>query len=199
MIKISEAVKNRTIIAIGASTGGTEAILAILKELPADMPGIVVVQHMPPGFTKMYANRLNGLCRMEVREAKTGDRVKPGLALIAPGDAHMQVVRIGQDYSVQCSKGERVSGHCPSVDVLFHSVARAAKGNAVGILLTGMGRDGAAGLLAMREAGAYTVGQDQASCVVYGMPMAAYEIGAVTTQASCNQIPYVLNTYLGKL
>lgn len=199
MKKLSEAVRNRTIIAIGASTGGTEAILAILKELPADLPGIVVVQHMPPGFTKMYADRLNGLCSMEVREAKTGDRIKPGLALIAPGDAHMRTVRIGQEYSVQCSPGERVSGHCPSVDVLFHSVARAAKGDAVGILLTGMGRDGAAGLLAMREAGAYTIGQDQASCVVYGMPMAAYEIGAVTTQAACNQIPYVLNTYLRKL
>lgn len=199
MKKINEAVRDRTVIALGASTGGTEAILDILKELPTDMPGIVIVQHMPPGFTKMYADRLNGLCEMEVREAKTGDRVKPGLALIAPGDAHMKLVQIGQDYSVQCSPGERVSGHCPSVDVLFHSVAKTAKSNAVGILLTGMGRDGASGLLAMRESGAYTIGQDRASCVVYGMPMAAYEIGAVMKQASCQQIPYVLSTYLTSL
>ncbi len=187
------------IIAIGASTGGTEATLTVLKDLPAHTPGIVVVQHMPPGFTKMYADRLDKICAMEVREAKNGDKIKRGLVLIAPGDAHMRVMKTGLEYSVQCQSGEKVSGHCPSVDVLFESMAKNVGKNGVGIIMTGMGRDGAANMLKMRQAGAYTIGQDQASCVVYGMPMEAYNLGAVIKQASCEQISGVLKNYLNSL
>ncbi len=187
------------IIAIGASTGGTEATLTVLKDLPAHTPGIVVVQHMPPGFTKMYADRLDKICPMEVREAKNGDKIKRGLVLIAPGDAHMRVVKTGFEYSVQCQPGEKVSGHCPSVDVLFESMAKVVGKNGVGIIMTGMGRDGAANMLKMRQAGAYTIGQDQASCVVYGMPMEAYNLGAVMKQAPCEQIAGVLKNYLNSL
>lgn len=187
------------IVALGASTGGTEATLVVLKDLPKNTPGIVIVQHMPPGFTKMYADRLNTQCPMEVREAKDGDRVQQGLALIAPGDMQMQVVRNGSGYSVKCFHGEKVSGHCPSVDVLFNSVAEAAGKDAVGIIMTGMGKDGADGLLHMRKQGAYTIGQDQESCIVYGMPMVAFNIGAVAKQASCESIPQVLKTYLNQL
>lgn len=193
---LKETNNNKTIIAIGASTGGTEATLNVLKYLPAHTPGIVVVQHMPPGFTKMYADRLNKLCQMEVLEAKNGDRIMPGRVLIAPGDAHMKVVKMGLNYTVSCISGEKVSGHCPSVDVLFNSVAENVKNNAVGIIMTGMGRDGASGLLNMRKNGAYTIGQDKDSCVVYGMPMVAYNIGAVTVQASCDNIAGVLKRYL---
>ena len=191
---------NNEIIAIGASTGGTEATLQVLQQLPADIPGIVITQHMPEGFTKMYAERLNRLCKMEVREAVNGDRIERGLALIAPGgDMHMKVIKIGNNYSVSCFPGEKVNGHRPSVDVLFHSVAQTAKTNGVGIILTGMGSDGAKGLLAMKQAGAYTIGQDKESCVVYGMPMVAHQLGAVDIQASCGTIPNVLLSYLNKL
>lgn len=177
------------LIAIGASTGGTEAILDVVRHFPAKMPGIVVTQHMPPGFTAMYAERLNRLCKMEVREAKNGDRVQPGLALLAPGGLQMRVVRIGMGYAVQCVAGDKVNGHCPSVDVLFDSVANLVKDKAIGVILTGMGADGAAGLLRMRKNGAYTIGQDRESCVVYGMPMEAYKIGAVCMQSSLSAIP----------
>jgi len=187
------------IIALGASTGGTEATLVVLKELPRNTPGIVIVQHMPPGFTKMYADRLNGICQMEVREAKDGDRVEPGVALIAPGDMQLQVKRAGSMYTVKCYFGEKVSGHCPSVDVMFQSVAEAAGRDAVGIIMTGMGRDGADGLLSMRKAGAYTIGQDEESCVVYGMPMVAFNIGAVIKQAPCQSIASILKTHLTQL
>lgn len=191
---------NSSLIAIGASTGGTEATLQVLKSLPADMPGIVITQHMPEGFTKMYAERLNRLCKMEVREAKNGDRIRRGLALIAPGgDLHMKVVRIGTNYSVSCFPGEKVNGHRPSVDVLFDSVAAAAGSNGIGIILTGMGRDGASGLLKMYRRGAYTIGQDRDSCVVYGMPMEAYKLGAVAKQAPCSGIPALLVNYLNRL
>jgi len=189
----------QVIIALGASTGGTEATLVVMKDLPANTPGMVIVQHMPPGFTKMYADRLNGLCRMQVREAKDGDRIEQGLALIAPGDMQMEVVAQGPYYSVKCYPGQKVSGHCPSVDVLFRSTAKAAGKNAVGIIMTGMGRDGADGLLEMRQKGAFTIGQDEESCVVYGMPMVANEIGAVEKQASCENIPLILKAYLNKL
>lgn len=185
-----------TVIAIGASTGGTEATLQVLKNLPADTPGIVVTQHMPEGFTKMYADRLNHLCQMNVKEAQTGDVVERGQVLIAPGDLQMKVVRSGSRYTVNCSSGEKVSGHRPSVDVLFHSVADAAGASSVGIIMTGMGRDGADGLLHMKKKGAYTIGQDAESCVVYGMPMVAYNIGAVTIQASCSNISNVLLKHL---
>lgn len=167
------------VVAIGASTGGTEAIFEVVKNFKRDIPGVVIVQHMPPGFTKMYAERLNNQCEVAVKEAQTGDRVMPGLVLIAPGDRHMRLVKVGRDYQVECSGTDKVNGHCPSVDVLFHSVAKVAGKSAVGVILTGMGGDGAKGLLEMRNAGALTVGQDEASCIVYGMPKVAYDIGAV--------------------
>lgn len=176
------------IIAIGASTGGTEATLGILKQLPPDIPGILVVQHMPVGFTKMYAERLNRICSFTVLEAQDGFRVKQGQALIAAGDKHMTLAKDVRGYYVKCAAGEKVSGHCPSVDVLFHSVAQTAGSDAMGVILTGMGRDGAQGLLEMRGRGCYTIGQDKASCVVYGMPMVAYDIGAVVKQAPCSSI-----------
>lgn len=188
------------VIALGASTGGTEATLQVMKELPADIPGMVITQHMPEGFTQMYAERLNRLCKMEVREAVNGDKIRPGLALISPGGSlQTKVVRTGSTFSVQCYPAEKVNGHRPSVDVLFHSMATAVKENGVGIILTGMGGDGAEGLLAMKQNGAYTIGQDKESCVVYGMPMVAYNLGAVTVQAPCNQIAHRLMTYLNSL
>ena len=179
---------SKRVIAMGASTGGTEAICKVIRELKADLPGIVMVQHMPEGFTQMYAQRLNQECEVAVKEAKSGDAVRMGEVLLAPGDKHMQLVKVNGIYQVECRKGNKVSGHCPSVDVLFHSVARVAGKDAVGVLMTGMGRDGAEGLLAMRRAGAVTIGQDEKSCVVYGMPKVAYEIGAVTYQVPLDQI-----------
>lgn len=176
------------ILAIGASTGGTEAIYEVVKRFKRDIPGVVVVQHMPPGFTKMYANRLNNQCDVAVKEAENGDRVLPGQVLIAPGDRQMKLVKVGTGYQVECRGTERVSGHCPSVDYLFSSVARAAGKNAVGVILTGMGADGAKGLLEMRKAGAVTIGEDEASCVVYGMPKVAYDIGAVQYQVSLDSV-----------
>lgn len=171
------------VVAIGASTGGTEAIFDVVKEFGTDIPGVVVVQHMPPGFTKMYAKRLNDQCRLQVKEAETGDRVLPGHMLIAPGgDMHMRLVKVNGVYQVECKRGPRVNGHCPSVEVLFESVAKTAGPNAVGIILTGMGGDGGKGLLSMRQAGARTIGQDESTCVVYGMPKVAYDLGAVEYQ-----------------
>jgi two-component system chemotaxis response regulator CheB len=195
---LPRTVLDSTIIALGASTGGTEATLAVLEKLPAGMPGIVITQHMPEGFTNMYAERLNRICSLEVREAKNGDIIKPGLALIAPGAKQMEVVRSGYNYTVQCRPGAKVSGHCPSVDVLFSSVAKNVAINKVGIIMTGMGSDGAKGLLQMRQNGAFTIGQDKESCVVYGMPMVAYNMGAVCVQASCDKIPSVLLNHLKK-
>ena len=181
--------RNNLLVAIGASTGGTEAIFAVAKEYGTDIPGIVVVQHMPPGFTSMYAKRLNEQCRIQVKEAQTGDRVLPGHMLIAPGgDQHMRLVKVNGGYQVECKRGPRVNGHCPSVDVLFESVAKNAGADAVGIILTGMGGDGAKGLLAMRKAGARTIGQDESTCVVYGMPKVAYDLGAVEYQEKLTQI-----------
>lgn len=171
------------IIAIGASTGGTEATLEIIKQLPADIPGILIVQHMPVGFTKMYAERLNRICNFSVLEAQDGFRVKQGQALVAAGDKHMTLAKDSNGYYVKCAAGEKVSGHCPSVDVMFRSVAQTAGSDAMGIILTGMGRDGAQGLLEMRNRGSFTIGQDKSSCVVYGMPMVAFDIGAVVRQA----------------
>ena len=180
------------IIAIGASTGGTEAIYSILKDLPATVPGIVIVQHIPPVFSQMYAARLNSQTVLAVKEAETGDVIEPGKVFVAPGDRHMKIVRLGNRYKIECFHGEKVNGHCPSVDVLFDSVARESKGNAVGILLTGMGYDGARGLLGMRRKGCRTIGQDEASAVVYGMPKVAYDVGAVEKQVSLDAIPQVL-------
>ncbi len=176
------------IVAIGASTGGTEAIFEVVKRFKRDIPGVVIVQHMPPGFTQMYADRLNNQCEVAVKEAKTGDRVLQGQVLIAPGDRQMRLVKVGDAYQVECRGTEKVSGHCPSVDVLFSSVAKTAGSKAVGVILTGMGADGAKGLLEMRNAGALTVGQDEATCVVYGMPKVAFDIGAVQQQAPVTAI-----------
>lgn len=187
------SVSQTRIIAIGASTGGTEAIAYILNRLPQDMPGIVVVQHMPPVFTRMYAERLATTCSLEVREAKSGDIIYPGRVLIAPGGYHMQIKKFGKEYRVDCSKGENVNGHCPSVDVLFKSVAVHVGGQAIGVILTGMGSDGAKGLLAMRQAGALTLGQNQESCVVYGMPRVSFEIGAVQEELALERIPQRLH------
>ena len=195
---LSMAGKNM-VIAIGASTGGTEAVLEVLKDLPARMPGIVVTQHMPEGFTKMYAQRLNRLCRLEVKEAQNGDEIRSGRVLIAPGGMQMQVVRKSGHYAVSCFRGEKVSGHCPSVDVLFRSVAENVGKDAIGVIMTGMGRDGAEGLLKMRRAGAYTIGQDKDSCVVYGMPMVALNMGAVCRQASCGNIAEILMGRIQKI
>ena len=154
---------------------------------------------MPTGFTQMYAERLNRLCQMEVREAKNGDEIRRGLALLAPADFQMRVVRSGGRYTVSCASGEKVSGHRPSVDALFFSMAEQVKCRMVGIIMTGMGRDGAEGLLQMRKAGAYTIGQDKESSVVYGMPMVAQNIGAVKIQASCENIASVLLRQLNQL
>lgn len=170
------------VIAIGASTGGPEALFEVVKQFGRDIPGVLIVQHMPPGFTKMYAQRLNDQCVISAKEAQTGDVVMPGQVLVAPGDAHMKLVKVGSQYQVECVKGPRVNGHCPSVEVLFDSVAKVAGERALGVILTGMGGDGAEGLLRMRQSGAVTIGQDEASCIVYGMPKVAYEIGAVDYQ-----------------
>jgi len=169
-------------IAIGASTGGTEALHALLSSLPPTLPGIAIVQHIPPVFSAMFAERLNHACSMKVREAKTGDFIERGTVLIAPGDQHMSIVKLGHRYKVDCRPGVKVNGHCPSVDVLFESAAKAAGRHSLGILLTGMGVDGAKGLLAMRRSGARTLGQDEQSSVVYGMPKAAFDMGAVEKQ-----------------
>lgn len=184
-----------TLIAIGASTGGTEAIARILKMLPRSIPGTLVVQHMPPVFTRMYAERLNNSCLMEVIEARDGDHVIPGRVLIAPGDAHMRLKKKGGGFVVECRSGDRVNGHCPSVDVLFNSCIEYA-GNMIGVILTGMGSDGAQGLLAMRRKGARTLGQDEETCVVYGMPKIAWELGAVEQQLPLTRIPQAIYTCL---
>lgn len=189
---------NIDVIAIGASTGGTEAILEVVRQFPARMPGIVITQHMPPGFTSMYAERLNRICQLKVKEAVHGDKVQPGQILLAPGGLQMRVVRMGSGYSVSCTNEGKVSGHRPSVDVLFDSVAANVKGRAIGVILTGMGADGAAGLLRMRKAGAYTIGQNRETCVVYGMPMEAYRAGAVCVQSALSSIPQVVMARLSK-
>jgi two-component system chemotaxis response regulator CheB len=167
------------ILAIGASTGGTVAIERILAALPHNVPGIVITQHMPELFTKFFANRLKAMSRLDVREGVDGDSVVPGVALVAPGNKHMLLRRSGARYLVEVKDGPLVNRHRPSVDVMFRSVARSAGQNAIGVILTGMGGDGALGLLAMREAGARTIAQDEASCVVFGMPKVAIEAGGV--------------------
>jgi two-component system chemotaxis response regulator CheB len=186
---VKGAVDPRIVVAIGASTGGTEAIFSILTKFSGNMPGFVIVQHMPAGFTKLYAERLNAACVLDVKEAADGDAVRPGRVLIAPGDYQMRVVRDGAGYAVRCDRSPKVNGHRPSVDVLFDSVADAAGKNSLGVILTGMGADGASGLKKMRDVGGYTLGQDERSSVVYGMPMAAYMSGAVMAQLPLYRIP----------
>lgn len=188
------------IVAIGASTGGTEAIFSVVKDFGPDIPGVIIVQHMPPGFTAMYAKRLDNQCRVQVKEARTGDKVLPGHVLIAPGgDEHMRLVKVNGVYQVEIKPGPRVNGHCPSVEVLFDSVAKVAGAKALGIILTGMGGDGAKGLLAMRKAGAHTIGQDESTCVVYGMPKVAYDIGAVEYQEKLQDIAKRTYAVLNKM
>ena len=181
--------KKDLIVAIGASTGGTEAIASIIKDFKPDIPGTVIVQHMPPGFTEMYAKRLNDQCKVRVKEARNGDIVTQGQVLIAPGgDEHMSVVKVGENYQVILKSGPKVNGHCPSVDVLFDSVAKVVGKNALGIILTGMVGDGAKGLKKMKDAGAMTIGQDESTSIVYGMPKVAFDIGAVTYQEKLSDI-----------
>jgi two-component system chemotaxis response regulator CheB len=177
------------LIAIGASTGGTEAIFNLLKELPPSMPGMVIVQHIPPVFSRMFADRLQHQTNLTVKEAEVGDYVKQGCVHIAPGDRHLRVKKLGSAYRLECYEGEKVNGHCPSVDILFESVAKEVGASAIGIILTGMGYDGAKGLLSMRRRGARTIGQDEQSSVVYGMPKVAYDLGAVQQQMPLNHIP----------
>jgi two-component system chemotaxis response regulator CheB len=177
------------VIAVGASTGGTEALREFLVPLPPDTPGIVIVQHMPANFTKSFAERLDSLCQVRVREAEDGDRILPGHVLIAPGNFHMKVQRSGAVYSVNVFQSEPVNRHRPSVDVLFDSCAASLGSNVVGVILTGMGADGARGLLAMRKAGARTFAQDEASCVVFGMPREAIALGGAEQTLPLGDIP----------
>ena len=184
------------VIAIGASTGGTEAIREVVTRFPADMPGVVIVQHMPPGFTKLFSERLNSLCAMDVKEAEDGDRIMPGRILVAPGAHQMSVVRTGGIYRVKCYKGELVNGHMPSVAVLFDSVAKHVGNNAVGVMLTGMGKDGALAMLEMRKAGARTMAQNKETSVVFGMPMEAYKCGGAEKLVPIDKIAAEITTFL---
>jgi two-component system chemotaxis response regulator CheB len=183
------------VVAIGASTGGTQALESVLVALPRVCPGIVIVQHMPEKFTAAFASRLDGVCQIEVREARNGDRVLPGRALIAPGGRHMQLKRSGAQYHVDVIDGPPVNRHRPSVDVLFRSVARCAGGNALGVIMTGMGDDGARGMKEMFDAGATTLAQDEASCVVYGMPKEAVKLGGVGRSVALNAMPAQIVAY----
>ncbi|WP_321844094.1 protein-glutamate methylesterase/protein-glutamine glutaminase [Paraburkholderia bannensis] len=187
------------LIIVGASTGGTEAIREVLQPLPPDAPAVLIAQHMPPGFTKSFAQRLNGLCRITVKEAEHGERVLPGHAYIAPGHAHLLLARSGANYIAHLSDDPPVNRHRPSVDVLFRSAAQHAGKNAIGVILTGMGRDGAAGLLEMRKAGAFTLAQDEASCIVFGMPREAIALGAADEIASLSDMSRRVMTRLASM
>jgi two-component system, chemotaxis family, protein-glutamate methylesterase/glutaminase len=187
------------VAAIGASTGGTQALTELLEALPADHPGILVVQHMPPYFTKTFAERLDRTCALRVREAQNGDEVKDGTVLLAPGNQHLLLRRTGAKYRVECRQGPLVHHVRPSVDVLFHSVAQAAGPNAVGVILTGMGKDGAEGLLAMRRAGAATLAQDEESCVGYGMPKEAAACGAAREIVPLNRMAEAIQSKINAL
>ncbi len=187
------------LIIVGASTGGTEAIREVLQPLPPDAPAVLIAQHMPPGFTKSFAQRLNGLCRITVKEAEHGERVLPGHAYIAPGHAHLLLARSGANYIAHLSDDPPVNRHRPSVDVLFRSAATHAGKNAIGVILTGMGRDGAAGLLEMRRAGAYTLAQDEASCIVFGMPREAIALGAADEVAALGDMSRRVMTRLASM
>ncbi|GAA3905235.1 chemotaxis response regulator protein-glutamate methylesterase [Halomonas cibimaris] len=182
-------VSSEKLIIIGASTGGTEAIRAVLEPLPANAPAILITQHMPGGFTRSFAERLNRLCRVTVKEATDGERVLPGHAYIAPGDQHLKLARSGANYVARLDSGPPVNRHRPSVDVLFRSAAQQAGKNAIGVILTGMGKDGAQGLLEMRQAGAATLAQNEASCVVFGMPREAMAAGAAQEVLALDDIP----------
>ncbi|MEW6426695.1 MAG: chemotaxis response regulator protein-glutamate methylesterase [Thermodesulfobacteriota bacterium] len=187
-VPIPAAGSTEPVVVMGASTGGTEALFTILKAMPEDCPGIVIVQHMPRGFTRAFANRLNDTLRIGVKEAENGDRVQRGLALIAPGDRHLLLKNLGGVVLVEVKDGPLVCRHRPSVDVLFQSASRYAGKSAIGVLLTGMGDDGARGLLELKQAGAVTIAQDEASCVVFGMPRAAISLGAAKLVVPLHQI-----------
>jgi two-component system chemotaxis response regulator CheB len=176
------------VIAIGASTGGTEALKTVLAEWPAEMPPILIVQHMPESFTPSFARRLDSLCALEVIEAQGGERLRPGTAYLAPGHSHLSIRRQAGGYVTELSQAPPVNRHRPSVDVLFSAMAREAKQNALGVILTGMGKDGAQGLWEMRQAGSWNIGQDRDSCVVYGMPRVAFELGALNDVAPLDAI-----------
>ena len=188
MLKAGPLLSSEKLIAIGASTGGTEAIRHVLQPLPPTSPALLITQHMPPGFTKSFAERLNKLCQITVKEAEDGERVLPGHAYIAPGAMHLELARSGANYQIKLNDGPPVNRHKPSVDVLFNSVAQFAGRNAVGVILTGMGNDGAAGLLAMNKAGAWTIAQNEASCVVFGMPREAIALGGASEVVDLHQV-----------
>ena len=191
-IPIASIIKTNEVIAIGASAGGTTAIEYILRALPANMPGIVITQHMPKGFTKLFADRLNDICLLNVKEAANGDSVHQGVVLIAAGGKQMELTGTVGNYRVSVLEAEPVNRHCPSVDVLFDSVARVAKNKATGVILTGMGADGAKGLLNMKNSGAYTIAQDKNSSIVYGMPYQAALLNAHEQILSLQEIPKYL-------
>ena len=196
-IRVNFASSEKLII-VGASTGGTEAIKEFLMQMPSDCPGILIVQHMPEGFTRSFAQRLNSICDISVKEAVHGDRVLPGHAFIAPGHSHLLLARSGANYVAHLEQSPPVNRHRPSVDVLFRSAAVHAGKNAVGVILTGMGKDGAAGMLEMKEAGAHNFSQDEATCVVYGMPREAVNVGAVHEVGALNDLPRMVLDFLNK-
>ncbi len=189
-------ISSEKLLIIGASTGGTEAIKSFLLKMPSDCPGILITQHMPAGFTKSFANRLDSLCQISVKEAQGGERILPGHAFIAPGDKHLLLARSGANYVTELSDAPPVNRHKPSVDVLFDSAADLAGKNAIGVILTGMGKDGAAGMARMREAGAYNFAQNEESCVVYGMPKEAVAHGGVDEVAHLEELPKLVLNYL---
>lgn len=185
------------IVALGASTGGTDALQTVITGLTESCPPVLVTQHMPPVFTKMYAERLDKVSALKVYEAEDGMRLSRGMCVIAAGGSHMRLKKDGGGYYITSKSGEKVSGHCPSVDVMFDSIADAAGGSVVAVLMTGMGADGAAGLLKLKKCGAYTIGQNKETCVVYGMPMEAYKLGAVCEEAPLNDISGIILRKLG--
>lgn len=189
-------VSSEKLVIVGASTGGTEAIKNFLVQMPSDCPGILITQHMPEGFTKSFATRLNGLCKISVSEAQGGERILPGHAYIAPGHSHLLLARSGANYVTELSSADPVNRHRPSVDVLFRSAAKFAGKNAVGVILTGMGKDGAEGMLEMKNSGAYNFAQDEATCVVFGMPREAIAVGAVNEVVPLNELSHRVLHYL---
>src|SRR6056297_3843977 len=190
---------NNFLIAIGASTGGTEAVYSIIKSFTKDMPPILIVQHMPPVFTKMYSERLNKNCALSVKEAENGDIIQSGSVYIAKGGFQMKVIKKGTKKILSVYEGDKVNGHCPSVDPMFNTVANIYGPTSIGVILTGMGTDGAKGLLKMKRKGSFTIGQDEESCIVYGMPKVAYNIGAVTVQKDISEIPSEIIDHLSRL
>lgn len=192
----SKKYNKHDIIAIGASTGGTEAIYKVLKQLPLDIPGIVIVQHIPPVFSKMFAERLNMQTHFSVKEAEDGDLIEKGHVYLAPGDQHIEVQKRGSQYRLKVFNGNKVNGHCPSVDVLFNSLAKNSQDRVLGVILTGMGYDGARGISSMKRKGAITLGQNEESCVVYGMPKAAFDLGGIMKQIPLNLMGHYIMKYL---